>query len=234
MPGPELGAAAGPTVGSESWGSRDRLASVHVVSAPTGLNPGRLPGRGDLHVGLGIMRVQGGWSLGMQGGHEQREERQGLGLHAEVPGAMSQPETTHPPEDHTDSCKTASTPAPPAPSSRSPRTPSTPFPATCITCVHRGLLALPTCFPTWGPLLSFCLAVCFRPARLARLPLTRNVPRPLCTSHPFSPIHEASPLAFRQAFSKSGFSAVTRWTRRWPWHMTAGGPLTPRPQFPHP
>lgn len=35
--------------------------------------------------------------MGMPGGHERREERQGLGLHAhaEVPGAMSQPETTH-------------------------------------------------------------------------------------------------------------------------------------------
>lgn len=34
--------------------------------------------------------------MGIQGAHEQQEERQGLGLHAEVPGAVILPETTHP------------------------------------------------------------------------------------------------------------------------------------------
>lgn len=33
--------------------------------------------------------------MGVQGGREQWEERQGLGLNAEVPCAKIQPETTH-------------------------------------------------------------------------------------------------------------------------------------------
>lgn len=168
-----------------------------MVSALAGLNPGRLPRRGDLRVGPGVMQVQGGWSMGIQGAHEQQEERQGLGLHAEVPGAVILPETTHPPEDHTHSGKTASTPAPP-PSSVVPG----PVLVTRITCLHWGLLASPTCFPTWGPLLSFCLPVRFHPACLARLLPTGKVP----PTH-FLKSTGASPLAFCQAFSKSGFSA---------------------------
>lgn len=160
--------------------------------------------------------------MGMPGGHERREERQGLGLHAhaEVPGAMSQPETTHLRATLTAAKQPQLWPLPlgPAvvPGPLSPRD------------MHHGSSLGPPGFAHPFPHLRASPVL---PSRsLSACPPRTAPPNQESSPDPLSQIHGGLSSGLLPGFLEVRLlSRVTRWTRLTPWQMTAGGPLTSRP-----